>query len=166
VFVDYDFLLHVAFQLTLFFLFCIVIFNLFRSMLLPIIIQEIRAARKHWRALEEKLGSLLRLKSKVEKDLIEQNVKFISLENKIEKWHNAVLLRSKELEKENGILKNNLIEKKKFQSKELYLAKLQQEVVPVAVFEAQREMSENFGGDRGAVLLQELMKKLELKLKK
>lgn len=156
----FDFL-YIAFQLTLFFLLCIVLRKLLKQYLIPALYTQIEAIKKKRQELKGKDKLLLETQKKMEKHIEEQKGSFNILENKIRCWNNSLVDdKNKKLDDNKKLIKK-IEDKRRIQTKNLSLLKTERVVIPESIKQAYKEIKYLYGGDKSLGMLKELIEKIE-----
>ncbi len=156
-------IIYILFELTLFFLLSVVLYGLFKQSIQPALIDYINKTKKYWNNLNLKKNLLAKTNQSTTDKIQKQSKTLNKLENKIKRWHNALLKREEQdiLEKEKLI--KNILEKRKQKKKFLHIIKLQQEVIPKSIELAHKEMQEKYSNKEGSILLEKLLMRLAQK---
>lgn len=157
---DLDFFVSVFFQFTLFFLLLVFLIRIFRNVGLPMLYEGISLKKRYWSDFFEKKRLVEILKSNAQKDLVEQNLRLVSLEHKIDLWQSVLLKKNKMLNKFKSEIAIEVEAKKELQQKNLFMSKLQAEAFPEALKEAQKDLLNQYSGSNGSILLKKLFQRL------
>lgn len=153
--------LYIAFQLTLFFLLCIVLRKLLKQYLIPFLYSQIEAIKKKRQELKDKDKFLLACQKRIKKQIEEQEDSFDVLENKIKCWNNSLVDNKNKKLDDNKKLISKIEDKRRIQTNNLSLLKTEQVVIPESIRQAYKEIEYLYGGDKGFKLLKELIEKIE-----
>ena len=156
----FDFL-YIAFQLTLFFLLCLILQKLLKQYLIPSIYTYIEDIKKKQKELRDKEKLLLVSQKRITKQIEEQESSFNVLENKIKHWNNSLIENKNKKIDDNKKLINKIEHKRKIQTNNLSLLKTQRIVIPESIKQAYKEIENLYGGEKSLGLLKELIEKIE-----
>ena len=156
----FDFL-YIAFQLTLFFLLCLILQKLLKQYLIPSIYTYIEDIKKKQKELRDKEKLLIVSQKRITKQIEEQESSFDILENKIKCWNNSLIEDKDKKIDDNKKLINKIEHKRKIQTNNLSLLKTQRIVIPESIKQAYKEIENLYGGEKSVGLLKELIEKIE-----
>lgn len=156
-------ILTVLFELTVFTLLFIFVFNLFKIYILPILYLEIEQSKKHEKDLKEKDNLLDLSRISLEKKITEQEDNLFILEKKVQLWKSFLIQKNNEIKIRNEALLQSIKEKRKIQEFNQRVFQTEKIVIPQAIRLAYKEIENLYLGKKGEKLLKELVVKIEPK---
>ena len=154
-------ILHIIFELTLFFLLSVVLHKIFKSTIYPPLRTYIRGIKEKWDNLKNQKNLVHKTRLSLDDKIEKQREGLHLIEGKIEKWHTAVSKQQEQQTSEEKKIIKKIIEKKRIQKKELHNIKLQLEAIPKAVDLSHKELQKRYEGKEGSVLLEKLIMRLK-----
>lgn len=153
----------IIFELTIFFLLCVAIYDLSKKYLLPILYEQISSIKKKEIDDKERDKLLSSSKKRIENEIKDQDEKFFLLEKKVRVWGNFLEEEKNKLEKVDENILENVKAKRKKQEANFNLFNTQRIVIPQAVRLSYKEIEDLYSGSKGEELLRELLIKIEPK---
>ena len=150
-------LLEVLYELTLFTLLCLLLYNMTKTYVLPMLRGAINEEKEHSREIAQKTELLQDTTKRITKDMHKQDMKLATLEEKIRTWHAARLKKVQEQEAENKKISTEMLETKQLQRANFHAQRVRLEVVPEALIEAHGALADILSGDQGIKLLNDLL---------
>ncbi len=153
----------IVFELTIFFLLCLAVYDLSKKYFIPLLYSEINAIKKKEKDDKEKNNLLSLSKKRIDNEISEQEDKFSLLEKKVQVWRNSLDVESDKTTKNDSIIIKNTKEKRRIQEANLNLLNMERIVVPESIKLAYKEIGSLYAGEKGRALLDELLVKIEPK---
>ena len=164
-YVNVENVLTIAFKLTIFFLLCAQMVELFSTYALPGILQQIRKNRTYRENLTKKRELLKKTQKRVQEELRGQETALAQLEIKIAQWHTAQKAKVDARRRTQEQLVTKIEHKNEVRTQNLHLHKVQQEVIPKAIIHAQELLLGESAPKNSRELLHELIMHLGTKTK-
>ncbi len=159
-FIDINELMTIIFELTLFGIFVYYLGGIIKQHIAPALREQIKEQIKYWKSLWAKKEKQRRKYHDLERAIVEQKEKLISLESKMKKWHKGLQKQHAEKLQQQETIKEKIIQKKKLQMKNATLQLLEKKVLPQAFIKTRKNLQEEFSHERGKLQLSELIKSL------
>ncbi len=150
-------LLTILYEWSLFILLALLIKRLTVQYILPVIYAQIKQAKEHLKHLKEQKSLLADTRERIEESMQVQTKELASLEEKIKLWHAAQIATVKQTEEEHKRKAKALLAKKELQRLGFHQAKIARDVIPEAISLAHAELAQKYGGEKGALVLTELI---------
>ncbi|MCK4265383.1 hypothetical protein KAW80_03425 [Candidatus Babeliales bacterium] len=162
-FVSLNQILNICYELTIFILFGILLYKIIKVAALPLIYGIIKQAKERSRSLRNKQNLTHLTIHHIDEKIQKQKDSFDKIEKKIQIWHRALLTHKNNVKEINKKLIEKIRIKQEAQNQQLYIEKIQEEVVPKAVELARKEFEE-YSKKEGQHLLTKLILQLEKKI--
>lgn len=155
-----DFLLTFLFELTIFVLFFIVVYRLFKQYVLPLLYEQIEQIKKNEIDLKEKDNLLDLSKKDLEKVIKRQEEELFVLQKKVQFWKQLLINKNEEEKMRADLLLQSIRNKRKTQEANLLVSKTEKIVIPESIKLAYEEIEDLYSGEKGELLLRELILKV------
>ncbi len=159
--IDFSNILHVFFELTLFFLLAILLFKGIKLYLIPYIYGEILNIKKKKEDLLAQDDLLSKTSQTVSTKIKEQRKEFVLLEGKINSWRRYLLNKQMEESRSEKTNLDKIKKKRVTQSYNLNILKLEKVVIPSSIKLAYDKIKLMYAGDKGLLLTKELINKIK-----
>ena len=144
---------HILFELTIFLLLSVQLYDLTKKYILPILRKQIKELKKGWLDLQEQKQLAIKTKQKLRKKIDDQEKELDTLEEKISAWHAKIIEKNNLLKKREESVYTKLFEKKKNQLAYMEQKKSDQQVIPEAIRKAKEKLEEDLCNTKGKKLL-------------
>ena len=152
--------LNYLFELTLFGIFVYYFIGIISKHVLPFLREQIIAWQSYIQDLSRKKSLLSAQREALEKQVRSQRSHFVELEEKIRKWHAALIEQQKEKESSFLAITKKIELKRKTQTEKSILILMQREVFPHAINECRQELMSVYSDTSGKKHLTDVIKNL------
>ncbi len=155
--INWDFLLEVLFDLTLFFLLVIVFYKVFMQYILPFLYHQILDIKKHQKEVKNKIQLLDASQIRLESQIVDQKEGFDLLDEKVKFWHKSIYQNNKKFIQKHCELIEKIKAKRINQKEHFCLFKLEKNVIVQSIDQTYDSLSPINCKPRGRELLTELI---------
>lgn len=158
--INFDFILEVIFDLSIFFLFVIAFYKIFTQYVFPFLYEQVSSIKKHQIGIKNKIKLLDASQVRLESQIVCQKQRLDKLDDKVCLWCKVVKSNNKKLEQDRVYLIDAIKKKLEKQKEHLCLFKLEKNVIAQSIDQVYDVLSPIRNKARGLVLLSELVDKI------
>ena len=155
-----NFFLKISFEITLFCLFVIVVYQIFQKYLFPFLQDQILLVKRKIKELQNKVSLLDASRQRLMDQISVQKVQFDSLEKKVIEWQKMQMDENQILEIKQKELQKKIKLKREQQLLNLKLLNMQENVSSRAIEQAYLEIKAGYSGQKGDELLGKLVDRI------
>jgi len=153
--------LDIVFRLVIFLLLCYKLRQLVKQYVIPLLYKHIATEKNQQLEILEKEKLLISTENRIENQISAQKKMFILLEKNMQLTHAFLQTKNELLEKETRLIMQKLQEKRALQKKQYTLIKTSQEVIPQTIMLAGSELTKQYHGQEGLLVLKKMISDLQ-----
>jgi hypothetical protein len=155
------FLFEISYELVLFFLIVVLMYNASKTYFIPMLREQIKNVRTKVKDFTEKKELLISTQKRLEKEINEQAHELANLNIKIQSWRSAIIEKQQFRKEEQKIIDQNIIKRKEHQCEYIQVKKANEKIMPQIFVSTRKQIADTYEGERGKTLLHEVINDLQ-----